>query len=70
MHKSDIYYRIPSLSDESLITQEQLYRAAVNQRECKGNFNYNERIHIRICLEMYRRGLKLSRKEEAKHGTD
>jgi hypothetical protein len=58
MHKSDIYYRIPTLSDESLQHEEQIYRRAAETRECKGNFNYNQRIHIRICMEIYQRGPK------------
>ena len=58
MHQSDIYYRITALSDESLISEEQTYRCAVEGRECRGNFNYNERIHIRICMELMRRGIK------------
>ena len=64
MHRTDIYYRIPTLSNESLIHEEQYYRHIIERRECNGSFNYNERIHIKICLEMYHRGIKPNIQEE------
>ena len=47
MHRSDILYRIPSLSTEGLLRQEPLYYLAA-EREAE-----NEKIRHRYCFKVW-----------------